>query len=81
MSQQFSNTDTGDKPADPYKAANLDTESSVAQKIQALSDFMSSCKFCMMTTHDAKTGLLSSRCMALAAKVCPTLDVTDKINC
>lgn len=69
-SQQFSNTNTGDKPADPYKAANLDNETPLAQRIQDLSDFMSHCKFCMMTTHDAKTGQLSSRCMALAAKVC-----------
>lgn len=69
-SQQFSTTSTGDKPADPYKKANLDTEVSLNQKIQDLSDFMSHCKFCMMTTHDAKTGQLSSRCMALAAKVC-----------
>ena len=73
MSDHFSNTNTGDKPADPYKKANMDNEVPLAQKIQDLSDFMSNCKFCMMTTHDAKTGHLASRCMALAAKVCSQL--------
>jgi len=65
----FSNTNTGDKPADPYKKANTDTEATVKQKVEDLSAFMSSCKFGMMTTRDAQSGMLVSRCMALAAKV------------
>lgn len=70
MSQQFSNTSTGDKPADPYKAANLDNEVPLTQKVEDLSQFITNCKFGMMTTRDAhKDGNLVSRCMALAAKV------------
>jgi general stress protein 26 len=69
MAQQFSNTSTGGKPADPYKETNQETDVPVAEKIEALSDFMSSCKFGMMTTRVVATGHLVSRCMALAAKV------------
>jgi hypothetical protein len=65
----FSNADTGSKPADPYKAKNLD-QPSLKEKVEDLSKFMDSCKFGMMTTRDGKTGALVSRCMALAAKVC-----------
>ncbi|KAM7214618.1 putative BLI-3 blue-light-inducible Bli-3 protein [Rhypophila decipiens] len=78
--QQFSNADTGDKPADPYKAANLDKETSLEQKITDLSDFMQHCKFCMMTTHDAKTGHLASRCMALAATETGGIDLLFHTN-
>jgi len=63
----FSNADTGSKPADPYKAKNLD-QPSLKEKIEDLSKFQDSCKFGMMTTRDGKTGALVSRCMALAAK-------------
>ena len=70
MSNTFSNTSTGDAPADPYKKANLDTETPIAQKIQDLDEFITSCKFGMMTTKGSETGNLVSRCMALAAKVC-----------
>jgi len=70
MSQQFSNANTGGKPADPYKAANLDNEVPLAQKFEDLNNFVSSCKFGMMTTRDAnKSGNLVSRCMALVATV------------
>lgn len=69
MSSGFSNTATGDKPADPYKAKNLDTDASAKEKIEDLSHFISACKYGMMTTRDAKSGNLVSRCMALAAKV------------
>ena len=72
----FSNTTVpGDKPADPYKATNL-TDPDLKEKIEDLVSFMESCKFGMMTTRIASTGLLTSRCMALAAKVgpsCPAL--------
>ncbi|KAI1876710.1 uncharacterized protein JN550_000782 [Neoarthrinium moseri] len=63
----FSNTDTGSKPADPYKAANKD-EPAVEEKFQALDKFTNSCKFGMMTTRDDSSGKLVSRCMAVAAK-------------
>ena len=65
----FSNTDTPpDKPADPYKATNKD-EPDLKEKVEDLSNFVSSCKFGMMTTRIGSSGLLTSRCMALAAKV------------
>lgn len=68
-SNTFSNTNTGDKPEDPYKAKNLDTTSTTKEKIDDLAKFMDSCKFGMMTTRDSTTSYLHSRCMALAAKV------------
>ena len=64
----FSNANTGSKPADPYKAANMD-EVSIKEKVDDLSEFITSCKFGMMTTRDGQSGSLVSRCMALAAKV------------
>ena len=72
MSQkQFSNTEVpGDKPADPYKATNL-TDPDLKEKVQDLVKFMEYCKFGMMTTRIESSGLLTSRCMALAATVCP----------
>ena len=70
MSQKaFSNTEVpGDKPADPYKATNL-TDPDLKEKVQDLVTFMEYCKFGMMTTRIESSGLLTSRCMALAAKV------------
>ena len=65
----FSNTNVPeDKPADPYKATNL-TDPDLKDKVQDLVTFMESCKFGMMTTRIESSGLLTSRCMALAAKV------------
>lgn len=65
----FSNTTVpGDKPADPYKATNL-TDPDLKEKVEDLVSFMESCKFGMMTTRIESSGLLTSRCMALAAKV------------
>ena len=67
----FSNTNVpADKPADPYKATNL-TNPDLKEKVQDLVSFIESCKFGMMTTRIESTGLLTSRCMALAAKVGP----------
>lgn len=68
MSSTFSNADTGSKPADPYKAKNAD-ETSVKEKVDDLVAFIDACKFGMMTTRIESSGLLVSRCMALAAKV------------
>lgn len=64
----FSNTDTGSKPADPYKEKNID-DVSIKEKIEDLSEFITASKFGMMTTRDGSSGALVSRCMALAAKV------------
>lgn len=66
----YSNTDTGSKPDDPYKEKNVD-QPELKEKIEDLVAFMEHCKFGMMTTRIASSGLLTSRCMALAAKVCP----------
>jgi hypothetical protein len=70
-SQGFSNTDVGSKPADPYKEKNLDRDATTKEKIEDLAAFEKNTKFGMMTTRDGKTGNLVSRCMAIAAQVCP----------
>ena len=73
----FSNTSVpGDKPADPYKATNL-TNPDLKEKVQDLVTFMEACKFGMMTTRIESSGLLTSRCMALAAKVSPSCRGSD----
>lgn len=64
----FSNTSVGDKPADPYKKAN-EEDPSLQVKIDDLVEFMTGAKFGMLTTHEASSNLLVSRCMALAATV------------
>lgn len=68
LKMSFSNTDTGDKPADPYKEKNV-SEPALKEKIQDLVSFIEACKFGMMTTRVASSGLIVSRCMALAGKV------------
>ena len=65
----FSHTDTGDKNPDPYRGKSKD-EVSLEEKVTGLSNFISERKFAMMTTRDGKSGMLTSRCMGLAAKVC-----------
>ena len=78
MSSSFSNTDTGNKPADPYTEANKDdTPPSLQEKVEALANFIASCKFGMMTTHDATSDKLVSRAMAVAATVCSTSPLKD----
>lgn len=62
----FSNANTGGKPADSYTAKNKDGPS-LTEKIGDLSTFISSAKFGMMTTHTKDSNLLVLRCMALAA--------------
>lgn len=64
----FSNTDTGDKTADPYKAKNLD-EPPLKEKIDGLVNFVTAHKFVMLTTKHEHSELLVSRCMAVAATV------------
>ena len=60
----------GDKPADPYKAKNTENEVPVKEKMEGLLAFIDKCRYAMMTTRDSSSGLLASRCMELAAKVC-----------
>ncbi|RYP11113.1 hypothetical protein DL764_000271 [Monosporascus ibericus] len=74
MSSSFSNADTGSRPADPYKAESKD-EASLADKIEVLVNFISSCKFGMMTTRDPSSNKLVSRCMAIAAKESGGIDL------
>ena len=68
------------KHADPYKEANLETEVSSESKIRDLSAFMTHCKFAMMTTRDAQSGNLVSRCMALAAQETSGIDLLFHTN-
>jgi len=75
----FSNADTGSKPADPYKAKNAD-ETTLQEKVNDLSEFITACKFGMMTTRDGKSGALVSRCMALAAKETNGIDLIFHTN-
>jgi len=75
----FSNTDTGSKAADPYKQKNID-DASIKEKIDDLSEFISACKFGMMTTRDGTSGALVSRCMALAAKETGGVDLIFHTN-
>ncbi|KAF3315275.1 hypothetical protein TWF173_003823 [Orbilia oligospora] len=56
---------SNDKPTDPYKEKNLDTETSVEGKVNGLIEFITKCKLGMMTTRDAASGMLVSRCMAI----------------
>lgn len=65
----FSNTDTGSKTSDPYVEKNLEKNADLSDKVNDLLAFVDKTKTCMMTTRIASSGLLVSRCMALAAKV------------
>ncbi|KAI9710552.1 MAG: hypothetical protein M1820_002688 [Bogoriella megaspora] len=75
----FSNADTGDKPADPYTQKNLDNPS-LKEKVEDLINFAEKSKFCMMTTRIAESGLLVSRCMALAGKEGNGIDLLFHAN-
>jgi len=75
----FSNADTGSKPADPYKAKNID-DVSVKEKVEGLSEFITASKFGMMTTRDGSSGALVSRCMALAGKEDNGIDLIFHTN-
>jgi len=80
MATSFSNTDTGDAPADPYKEANADRDVALKQKVDDLKDFMNACKFGMMTTRHSVSGRLVSRCMALAATETAGIDLIFLTN-
>jgi len=51
---------------DPYTSKSSET-APLKEKVEELEAFMKSCKFAMMTTRVADTGLLTSRAMAIAA--------------
>lgn len=55
--------------ADPYTAKNAD-EPGLTEKINDLVSFVEKSKFGMLTTRVSGSGLLASRAMALAGKVC-----------
>jgi general stress protein 26 len=76
----FSNADTGSKPADPFTAKNAEDDISLETKIEDLSDFMQACKYGMMTTRDASSGNLVSRCMAIAAQEKAGIDLLFHTN-
>ncbi|KAK7426950.1 BLI-3 blue-light-inducible Bli-3 protein [Neonectria magnoliae] len=75
----FSNTDTGDAPADPYKKANQE-EIPLKTKVDDLTQFINKCKFGMMTTRGSESGNLVSRCMALAATETEGIDLLFHTN-
>ncbi|KAH8597174.1 hypothetical protein B0O99DRAFT_592921 [Bisporella sp. PMI_857] len=75
----FSNANTGDKPADPYTEKNKD-ETSIKEKVENLTEFITACKFGMMTTRDGSSGALVSRCMALAGKENNGIDLIFHTN-
>lgn len=66
-SSGYPHTDTGSKPADPYREANLD-HASLKERVEGLVQFIEGHKFCLMTTRQMDTGYLVSRCMAVAAR-------------
>lgn len=76
----FSNTSTGDKPADPYTKVNADADVTLEQKVNDLSGFIQACKFGMMTTRDAASGKLVSRAMAVAAQENGGIDLLFHTN-
>lgn len=63
----FSNAETGNKPADPYTAKNIQ-DPALKEKVEDLQSFVDKSKFCMLTTK-TQDGLLASRAMAVAARV------------
>ncbi|KAI5821209.1 hypothetical protein BZA77DRAFT_238139 [Pyronema omphalodes] len=66
-SHHFTTGETGNLNADPYKAANADNSNcSLKEKVEDLIKFAKAVKFCMMTTRQDLSGLLVSRCMAVA---------------
>jgi len=78
-SQSYSNADNGSKPADPYKQKNLE-EVPLKTKVEDLVNFAQRQKFCMMTTRIEESGLLVSRCMALAANEGNGIDLIFHAN-
>lgn len=65
---------SGAPAVDPYKSKNTEEDISLQERVEALVKFAQANKFGMMTTRDAETGMLVSRCMAIAASVSPQLN-------
>ncbi|EJP69313.1 pyridoxamine 5'-phosphate oxidase [Beauveria bassiana ARSEF 2860] len=76
----FSNTSTGDAPADPYTKANADTKVDGPQKIKDFTDFITTSKYGMLTTRQAGSSRLVSRSMALAGTESNGIDLVFQIN-
>ncbi|KAJ6781346.1 hypothetical protein PWT90_02757 [Aphanocladium album] len=76
----FSNTSTGDKPADPYTTANVDSSVDGPQKIKDFTEFITSSKFGMLTTRQTGSSRLVSRSMALAGTESNGVDLVFQIN-
>lgn len=62
-------TSSGTQPVDPYKAKNYENPP-LDQKVKDLVHFISEIKYGMLTTKASDGDHLTSRCMALAGKVC-----------
>ncbi len=75
----FSNTDTGNKPADAYTAKNKE-DVDIRQKVEDLVNFITECKFGMMTTKSAGSSRLVSRCMALSGTEHGGVDLVFQTN-
>ena len=75
----FSNTETGDAPADPYTKANKD-DVPLPQKMADFTNFITDCKFGMMTTRESGSSRLVSRGMALAGTERNGVDLIFQVN-
>lgn len=76
----FSNTATGDAPADPYTKANTDTSVDGPQKIKDFTEFITTSKYGMLTTRQSGSTRLVSRSMALAGTENNGVDLVFQIN-
>ncbi len=76
----FSNTNTGDKPADPYTKKNADTQVDGPQKIKDFTEFITNSKFGMLTTRQSGSNRLVSRSMAVAGTENNGIDLVFQIN-
>ncbi len=72
------NTETGFHSVDPYKTQNFE-DPPLPQKIEELVNFISEVKFGMLTTKQSDGDFLTSRCMALAGKVCTRFHTTTLV--
>jgi hypothetical protein len=76
----YSNADTGSKEADPYTAQNKQ-EPSLKDKVEDLLSFIDKTKICLLTAQTAASDLLTSRAMALAAKVWHSTNYATYLVC
>ncbi|EGX96607.1 protein bli-3 [Cordyceps militaris CM01] len=76
----FSNTSTGNAPADPYTKANADTKVDGPQKMKDFTEFVTASKYGMLTTHQSGSSRLVSRSMALAGTESNGIDLVFQIN-